>query len=59
MNDRLDELSTQLDETLLSAEYLEDDPGEVKKSQIKHVMETLEKAKDRIDGMDSDKPEKR
>jgi hypothetical protein len=56
MNDKLDELATQLDETLLSAEYLEDDPGDAKKSQIKHVRETLEKAKDRVDEMESDKP---
>jgi hypothetical protein len=43
----MDELATQPDA---------DEPGDVKKPQIKQVRDKLEKAKDRVDAMKEDEP---
>lgn len=52
MADRLDDLATQVDDALVSAEELEDDPGATSPKDIERVKDALEKAKDTVDKME-------
>jgi hypothetical protein len=45
-----------VDDALVSAEELENDPGDIKKKSIDRVKDALEKAKDTVDEME-DVPE--
>jgi hypothetical protein len=56
MADKVDELANRVDDALVSAEELENDPGDVKKKSIERVKKSLEKAKDVVDEME-DTPE--
>ena len=46
MNDKLDDLSTEIDDAVLSAEDLKNAPGGLSKKKIDEVKDALEKAQD-------------
>jgi hypothetical protein len=52
MTDRVDDLAAQVDDALVSAEELEDDPGATSSKKIERVKDALEKAKDTVDKME-------
>ena len=49
MADKVDELASQVDDALVSADELENDPGGVDRKKIDKVKNALEKAKDTVD----------
>jgi hypothetical protein len=54
VGDKVDELANQVDDALVSAEELENDPGHVKEKSIHTVKDALEKARDTVDEMEED-----
>ena len=56
MTDKVDELANSVDDALVSAEELENDPGRVRKKSINKVKDALQEAKDTVDEME-DAPE--
>ena len=54
MADKVDELANQVDDALVSAEELENDPGRTKEKSIHTVKDALEKARDTVDEMEED-----
>lgn len=52
MSDRVDELASNVDDALLSADELENEPGKIKEKTITKVKGALQDAKDTIDEME-------
>ena len=54
MSDKLDELASDVDDALVSADALAADPGSTTGKQIRKVKDALETAKDKVDEMEDD-----
>jgi outer membrane murein-binding lipoprotein Lpp len=52
MTDKVDELASDVDDALVSADELENDPGSIKAKEIDKVKDALGKAKDTVDEME-------
>ncbi len=52
MTDKVDELASDVDDALVSAEELDNDPGSIKKKNIDKVKGALEDAKHAVDQME-------
>ena len=52
MADKVDELASHVDDALVSADELENDPGSITGKEIHRVKDALEKAKDTVDEME-------
>jgi outer membrane murein-binding lipoprotein Lpp len=52
MTDKVDKLASDVDDALVSADELEDDPGDIKGKTIGKVKEALAKAKETTDEME-------
>jgi hypothetical protein len=51
MADKVDDLASDVDDALVSADELENDPGIVKAEKIQKVKDSLEQAQDMVDDM--------
>jgi hypothetical protein len=54
MNDKLDDLTTEIEDAVLSAEELEDKPGDMSEKKIGKMKDALEKAQDVADDLEND-----
>ena len=54
MNDKLDDLTTEIEDAVLSTEELEDKPGDMSKKKIGKMKDALEKAQDVADDLEND-----
>ncbi len=52
MTDRVDELASDVDDALVSADELENEPGPITGDAITKVKDALERAKDTVDEME-------
>jgi hypothetical protein len=52
MSDRVDELASDVDDALVSADELNNDPGSIKGKAIHKVQDALKEAKDGVDEME-------
>jgi hypothetical protein len=52
MTDSVDELASNVDDALVSADELENEPGKIKEKQITRVKDALQHAKDIVDEME-------
>ena len=54
MNDKLDDLSTQIDDAVLSSEELEQKPGDLPPEKIGKMKEALKEAQDVAEDLEND-----
>lgn len=54
MEERVDELASDIDDALNSVEELDNDRGTIKEKTIEKVKKALDTAKDAVDGMEDE-----
>jgi hypothetical protein len=52
MTEKLDDLANHVDDAIVSADELENDPGTARLQKVERVKVALEKAKDTVDEME-------
>jgi transcription elongation GreA/GreB family factor len=57
VNEKLDELGGNVDEALIQAEELANEPGAVTKKRIKEITRNLEDARDGVDELENEDSE--